>query len=220
MYRTEGVVLHTINFRDYDQILSVFSPELGIEKFFVKGSHRPSRKGSAPSLLTHCEFVYRQGKGNFLLCDEFSILDHYLGLRKDFATLQAACNLLRLIQDSQLPGKPAPSLYKLLLKYLEGLRNLSDPKMLTASFHLKLMRHEGILHLAAICQTCQQPLSSLYFSEGECFCSIHSPKDALHFSSEETSLLYQLTYCRTLKELAFLSFPSELEKKIGLIRAI
>jgi len=217
MYRTEGVILHTLNFQDYDQILSVFSPDLGVEKFFVKGSYRPLRKESAPSLLTHYEFVYRQGKGSFLICNEFSILNHYLGLRKNFATLQGACDLLRLIQDSQLPGKPAPSLYKLLLKYLDGLWSLPDPRLLVASFHLKLMRHEGILHLANHCQTCQRPLSSLYFSNGECFCSIHSPKNALHFSTEETAVLYQLAYCRTLKELILLSFPLDLEKKIRLI---
>lgn len=217
MYRIEGVVLHTINFRDYDQILSVFSPELGIEKFFVKGSFRSSRRGSTPSLLTQCEFVYRQGRGSLLICDEISVLNHYLELRKDFATLQGACNLIRLIQDSQLPGKPAPNLYKLLLKYLEGLRSLLNPKLLLTSFHLKLMRHEGILHLSSFCQTCQQPLSSLYFSEGECFCATHSPKDALHFSTEETGVLYNLTYCRSLKELASLSFPSDLEKKIRLL---
>ena len=217
MHHTEGVILHTLNFQDYDQILTVFSSDLGVEKFFVKGSYRPSRKVNAPSLLTHCEFVYRQGRGSFLLCNEFSVLNHYLGVRKDFITLQAACDLLRLIQHSQLPGKPAPDLYKLLLKYLDGLSHMPNSGLLVASFHLKIMRHEGVLHLVDRCQKCCEPLSSLYFSYGECFCSAHSPIGALHFLPEETNLLYRLAYCRTLKELSSLSFSPELEKKIQLM---
>jgi DNA repair protein RecO (recombination protein O) len=214
MSRTEGVILQTINFQDYDQILSIFSPDLGIEKIFVKNSYRLLRKERAPSLLTQCEFIYRQGKSSFLTCDEFSILNYYLRLRKDFATLQAACDLLRLIQRSQLPGKPAPLLYKLLLKYLEGLDTLPDPRLVVASFRLKLMRHEGVLNLTNFCQTCQKTLSSFYFSRGECFCSTHSPRDAFLFSSQETALLQLLAYCRSLKELIPLSFSSDLEKKI------
>ena len=86
-YRTEGVILHaSLNFRDYDQILTVFTPDEGIVKFIVKRSL--TANGSINSPLTRVEFVYSKGKSDLLLCREISLLKMHLELRKKIEWLR------------------------------------------------------------------------------------------------------------------------------------
>jgi DNA repair protein RecO (recombination protein O) len=43
--RTEGIVLHTLSYRDYDQILTVFTREAGVIKLVMRGGLSPRRQG-------------------------------------------------------------------------------------------------------------------------------------------------------------------------------
>lgn len=220
MESTEGVILNTLHFKDYDLIVTVFSPGLGLCKFYVKGALRPSKKASAPCLLSRCEFEFRQGKGNLLICEEVTVVNQFLGLRRDYSTLEIACQLLQMLLRSQMPDKPAPDLYKLLLKYLEGLGSASDPKVIKASFQLKLLRHDGHFYLPEACQKCGKILEGFQYFYGECFCPGHEVAGSLHFNPEEADMLRILAYCRSLADLRGAVLASELEEKITAIYTI
>lgn len=142
--RSEGIVLQTLKYQDYDQIATVFTIEDGLLKFFIKGAYR-AQSGKSTSPLTRAEFVYFQGKSSLYSCKEVSLLNTYLNLRNNFAHLETGIDLIKAVLESQMENKPAPELYKLLIMYLEKIPFIPDPWVLSASFHLKILKHEGLL---------------------------------------------------------------------------
>jgi DNA repair protein RecO (recombination protein O) len=139
--RCEGIILQTLKYKDYDQIATVFTQDQGIQKFFVKGAYR--NQSATP--LARAEFIYFQGKSTMYSCKEVSLLNTYLSLRNDLTQLETATELLKAVLESQMENKPAPDLYKLLIVYLEKIQVMPDPWVLAASFHLKVLRHDGLL---------------------------------------------------------------------------
>ena len=216
-YRIEGIILHAFSFQDFDQILTVFTSE-GIHKFLVKGAFsRKNGKGTLTAPLSHAEFVFRPGKGDLLSCREISMLNQHLNLRQNLELLESSFDLIDAIYRSQMPNKPAPALYKLLVAYLEKIPLLKPPQLLSVSFRLKVLNHEGLLSLASQCGHCNKPLHTHYLYGGESFCSQHALPTSLEFSKEEISLLKNLAYAQTFTQLAALSLPLHLPHKVKLL---
>jgi DNA repair protein RecO len=138
-FHTEGIVLQTINFRDYDLIASVFTPDSGLIKLMVNFGNHP-KKGMKIAPMSRIELSYSRGKGDLLKCVEVKVIDQFPLLREKFEFLQSAGQILLSLLHSHFPEKPAPMLYQILLNYLEKLPSAEDPCSLPASFSLKLMR--------------------------------------------------------------------------------
>jgi DNA repair protein RecO (recombination protein O) len=147
-HRTEGIILQATRFQDFDQIVTLFTPGEGLVKFMVKGALNPKLgKAALTAPFSRVECVYTKGKSELYSCREISMLNAHLSLRENVLVMEASFDLLQAIYATQLPCKPAPELYKLLLIYLEKLPLIPDPKVLAASFRLKTLRHEGLLTL-------------------------------------------------------------------------
>lgn len=215
MEKTEGVILSTLNFQDYDQILKVFTPEHGVVKFiFKRAQSLKGRQGAILAPLSRAEFHYVKGKGEFHKCREVCMLNPHLSLRQELAWLQAGCELLNIIQQSQLEQKGAPALYKLLISYLEKIPLMADPLVLGASLRLKVLRHDGLYRLGAVCEQCEQPLKGFHAIGGETFCEEHAPLHSISFGDEETDLLEHLAFCQTFSQLKNITLSPHLSTKV------
>lgn len=144
--RTEGVIIRGIPFKDYDCILSLFTPNDGLIKLFVKGAyHSKNGKGSLIAPLSQIEAVYTKKQSELLNCYEIAMVNPHHHVRQNLSMLEAACEMLKAIESTQLPAKAAPDLYRLFLIYLKKLPEASDPTCISSSFHLKTLSHEGLL---------------------------------------------------------------------------
>lgn len=214
-YRTEGIILQTRPFQDFDAILTVFSIDQGVIKFIAKGAHRPARRaGMVTTPLTRAEFVYTKGRGDLLKCSEISVNNHYLPLRQSLGVLEAACAMAQSIEHSQWPQTPSSDLFNLFNSYLDKIHEMEDPHVLSASYRLKLLRHDGLLRLAPTCAVCAERPELLYMSAGECVCSAHAFGNGLAFTSDEMAIVCLLTYCRSFLEVGCLVLTPELRQKI------
>ena len=212
-FSSEGIILHALNFKDYDKILTVFTPDHGIIKTIV---HKASTKGKSPlEPLIHADFVLLKGRSEILKCQEISVKNRYLGLREHYLHLEAACDLIKAVQESQYPDKPALSLYQLLTYSLEKLTQAPHPFALTASFRLKILRHDGLLMLERRCTVCQDTsLGAFHLFGGESYCSQHAPIHAQVFSPDEMQQLDVLIHCRSFGELAAQSIQKPFHDKV------
>ncbi len=202
MEQTQGVILSTLNYQDYDLILTVFSSDRGLIKFFFKGGNSKKRRQGTPiDPLTCAEFMYSKGKGDLYLCHEISLINAHLDIRKELKFLEAGCNLVREIQQTQFPEKPSTPLYQLLLRYLGHIPKMNYPENLELSFKLKIMRHDGILGITPACTTCKTELKEHCVYEWESYCTQHAPTGSQLFVEEEANLLLVLAYCRSFAEV-------------------
>lgn len=210
-YQTEGIVLHTTPFKEYDKILTLFTPRMGLLKLFAKGSKQGFfAQNGLTSPLTIGEYLFTQGREGLHNLRDGAILSQNLALRNKLETLQAAEKLVQALYKSQWPGKSAPKLYSLLRLFLEKLPCTEDPQTLSSAFLLKILKHEGqFQHNPSQGQTCRYG--------GECYTPDLAPFGALFLSAEEENSLFFMLNCRSLQRLLSLSISTELASKIDIL---
>lgn len=215
---TEGIILRVIPFRDYDQIVSLFTPEAGLIKVLCKGSRNTKRKrGKGACMpLTQVEVSYREKKGEIFGCDELICIEMFPFLRKDLCFLEVACDLLQVILDSQFMGKSAPQLYSLLCYYLKKIPQTANPWLLAASFRLKLLKHDGLVGFPFHCSECGKCLDHEAFVRGsEGWCKTHHLGRSQSWDSTELKTLYCLADSQSFKEICLLDIQPRLQNKIA-----
>lgn len=212
--RGEGIVLRATPFSDTKKILTVFMPEEGIISLATRTlSPQVSRLASATAPLTCSEFLFRQGKGEVYRLIEAHVLVDHLGLRNHIERLDGAGEIVQILLKTQLPGKPSPLLYELTKAILDRLQHSPKTANLVGSFHLKLLKHEGLLRWTPHCSVCNaQPVT--FFSRGEGHCSLHRKDPAQPFSSIEWDCLGVLCASRSFNQIENLSLPMGLLDKI------
>ena len=146
--QTEGITLRSIEYKERQRILTLFTKECGLVSLIIKGLS-PKK----PLLLTlstpFCiaDFHYLKGRSDLHHFQDATLTDPLTSLRTSFSHLTAAGEMASAILSSQLPEKKSPSLYLLLKAYFLHLHAFPEPPLLSVSFQLKLLLHEGLLSL-------------------------------------------------------------------------
>ena len=211
---TEGLILSTLNFRDYDQILTVFTKNLGLIKMIVpRANSRRSQKGTSFNPFVIGEFIYSEQRNSMLRCHEISIVNYQLKLRERLEWLKISAQILHLIQKTQLEAKPTPLLYQLTVTYLENIPLFFCLKTLYVSFYLKTLIHEGLYPLNLHCSACDTPLQNSFIYQQNPFCAVHAPPLAIFFELNELLLFSQIAHCRSFKKLGMYAMSSSLYEK-------
>lgn len=201
--KTEGIILRATPFRDYDHILTVFTPDAGLIKLMIYGS-RSKRRGmqSLCMPLTKVEAVYQERQGEIFTCKELSLIDSYPYLRQELKFLETACDFLQAVNCSQLAGKPAPLLYLLLSRFLEKIPESLNPFVLLACFRIKILIHEGLATFPLYCSSCRELLVTEAFTYGtECWCLTHRPSGTLAWNQNQLEQIYRLVSSRSYREI-------------------
>jgi DNA repair protein RecO (recombination protein O) len=213
--KTEGIVLRAFDYKDRQKIVTLFTLEAGMISLIMKGFSRKNyRMLSLSTPLSRVEVHFKRGKSDLFRYIDGTVLDEHLELRKQLDFLQTAGSLAQTILQSQLPGKSAPSLYQLFRSYLKQVPTFSHPQLLLVSFHLKLLRHEGLLALSEQCSLCSKtPARRLL--QGESICSSHSSLAGTEFSTDEWALLNLLESASSFSVLRTLSLPPHFPQLIA-----
>jgi DNA repair protein RecO (recombination protein O) len=215
-HQSEGIVIQVVPFRDYDQIVTIFTPEHGTIKVIIK--NRPSRQRKIKSTctpLTGVDISWTEGKGELGRCEEIVTIRHYAALRTTLALMEAGCDLLRAIQRSQPVGKISPEIYLLLLYYMDKLPTIDNPDILLASFRLKILRYEGLIGFPFRCSLCHQETQEAFHQGGTLFCHDHCPPLAGRFLTNEVIQMESLTCCSSYALLTQINVSPPLAKGIA-----
>lgn len=209
MKRITGIVLNAIPYQDYHLIATVFTEEEGICKFFchyARSKKSPYMGCFEPMQLVEVEYHPTHHELEKII--SASPVRTFPNLRHSYAHLNCGMKILKTILSALPIRKPAPLLYKLTLVFFEMLSSSPYPESLLASFQLKILRHEGILHMSPNCLACHQEIKIGVFLEGVFQCAQHSK--GVSFSEEETQLLLSLALLIEPPILKSISAPTEL----------
>lgn len=151
MINEEGIVLKSIDFRDHQKIITLYTPQLGIISAIVKNlSQKKLQEHSLCSPLVRAQYILKKGRSECYGLIEGSVIDLHLELRRSLAVLTISLNMIKTISQTQLPGKPSQELYQLLKVYLKELKKNPYANQLLMSFYLKLLKYEGVFIEEAI----------------------------------------------------------------------
>ncbi len=211
--RDEGLVLRSFDYKDRQKIMTLFTLKRGVISLIVKGiTRKKTHLLTLTSPFTHGEYLFRIHRSNLYTFQDGTPLNTNYALRQTLPHIEAATILVQALYTSQFPEKPAPSLYQLTLTYLKHLPAFDNPKAISASFLLKLLKHDGHLALTPTCSHCNTPPTHLHL--GEAYCSHHTPVPATYFTPTEWPLLTILLETRSISTLQQLQISTELHEKI------
>ena len=213
--QSEGIILRAIPFRDYDHILTLFTPT-GVMKLVVYGS-RSKRRGVQGLCvpLTKVSIVFRETGGEMYTCQEISLVDPYARLRQELHQLEGACDLLHAVSASQWVGKPAPHLYALLCFFLERIPESHFPASLAVCFRLKLLKHEGLAAFPFVCSACGQVLlAEAHTLHAEGWCMAHRPVGSVAWSQKSLELIYRLAVSQSYREICTSEVSPQLQSQV------
>ncbi len=167
--KTQGIILRSRNYSDYDQILTVFTRDFGKIKVMAKGVRRSKSKnrgGTQVFSLVQME-LYR-GKNFFRLIQSHSVKS-FIEIRESYDKLLAASEWTEVL-DQLISGEEAdPSLFSLAVSGLTYLAYQETGKTLVV-FEAKLLYQLGYLAPETSCQICNNQEKLYFTNRGDCFC--------------------------------------------------
>jgi len=173
--KTMALVLRAADYKESDQILTLFTQEMGK----LTASARGARKKNSPiaagcQLLCWSELVLYDYQGRWSVKEAASRRE-FLGLRRDLGKLALACYFADVASVLAVEGEPFPELLSLTLNSLHALDALDKPEALVkAAFELKavcLAGYEPMLEGCSVCGKAEPEDARLYLRGGTLACA-------------------------------------------------
>jgi DNA repair protein RecO (recombination protein O) len=121
VYKTEAIVLRTMDLGEADRVLTVLTPRLGKLKVIAKGVRRPrSRIGGALQPFSDVQLVLAVGR-TFDVVTSSSLEDPHLGLRNDLHSTAAAWYVVELADRFVEGAADSHEAFRLLAQALSAL---------------------------------------------------------------------------------------------------
>jgi DNA repair protein RecO (recombination protein O) len=121
VYKTEAIVLRTMDLGEADRVLTVLTPRLGKLRVIAKGVRRPrSRIGGGLQPFSDVQLVLAVGR-TFDVITSSSLEDPHLGLRNDLHSTAAAWYLVELVDRFVEGGADTHEPFRVLAQGLSAL---------------------------------------------------------------------------------------------------
>jgi DNA repair protein RecO (recombination protein O) len=121
VYKTEAIVLRTMDLGEADRVLTVLTPRLGKLRVIAKGVRRPrSRIGGALQPFSDVQLVLAVGR-TFDVVTSSALEDPHLGLRNDLHSTAAAWYLVELADRFCEGAADSHEAFRLLAQGLAAL---------------------------------------------------------------------------------------------------
>ena len=178
---TPAIVLRRVDYRDYDRMVSLFSPALGRIDAVARGCRRPK----SPLLNAVEPFVLgtyqlRCVKERYTI-EQCEITEGYYALRMDYDRLVHGSYWLRLLEAAVQPEAEAQQLFHITARALAYLcYSELPPELLTMGFEMHFMAQLGFAPRMNLCMECGRAIDGparFNISAGGVLC-MHHPSAA------------------------------------------
>lgn len=182
VYKTEAIVLKTLNVGEADKILTLYTPNLGKFSAIAKGVRRPKSKlGGHLGLLCHSSLMLARGQ-NLDIVTQAETISSFLPLRGDLWRATLALYAAELVDQFTAEHLENYPIFKLLLDTLHQLCEAKDGELTMRYFELHLLAHLGYqpeLHQCLGCKSALEPTTNLFSPAGGVLCPQCRDKEPL-----------------------------------------
>jgi DNA repair protein RecO (recombination protein O) len=211
LYKTQAVVLKSIDLGEADKIVTLFSPSFSRISAVAKGIRKTKSKfGGRLEPFTEVNLLLHKGR-NLDVITQAEIVSSFQLIRTNFERLNYGFPMLDIVDKIAQEGEKEREIYDLLISALQTLEEMTDDySLLLAAFHLKITALAGYLPKLSSCSSCSgsslsQERLRFSFSLGGILCSACSGADpaAVQLSPAAAALLMPLLRAdrETLKEM-------------------
>ncbi|MDD2619699.1 MAG: DNA repair protein RecO [Syntrophomonadaceae bacterium] len=172
-YRSRGIILKSMDLREADQLLTIFSEKAGKIKAVAKGSKktRSSLRGCIQPFC-HSQLFFSAGKDMDLIT-QGKIIDFYGNTREDFDRTLYALYILELLDKSLMDRAALPVLYLRTIAVLDFLNQRGYNPLTFRYFEMSLLSALGYTPILDHCVNCasKEILVAVDMAEGGMLCS-------------------------------------------------
>ncbi len=142
--KTEGIVLQSVDYKDNDKILTIFSPTHGKITVGAKGVKKPKAKlNFAAQPFCFAEYILAEKGGRYTLTGAY-LHESFFPLRYDIVRFYAACALAEICLSILYENERYEGLFIGLIESLKGLALADeDAAEAVAAFGLIALRESG-----------------------------------------------------------------------------
>ncbi|MEW5897995.1 MAG: DNA repair protein RecO [Bacillota bacterium] len=156
LYKTEAIVLRTINLREADLLVVLFSREYGKLRVMAHGARKPaSRKRGFVQPFCYSRFLLHKGRemDSISQCEGVELFPDLL---QSLRTIGYASRLTGLVENLTAEGEANEKVFLLLLQALRLLAR-GDAEILARAFEVKLVSFLGYRPVLQHCAACRRP---------------------------------------------------------------
>lgn len=142
--KTEAIVLQSIDYKDNDKLLTLFSPSLGKITAGARGVKKPKAKlAFAAQPFCFCEYILAEKGGRYTMTNAY-LHESFFGLRYDVVRFYAACAMAEICLSILYENEKYEGLFVGLAEGLKALSlSLDDPAESVLTFVLVALRESG-----------------------------------------------------------------------------
>ncbi len=162
--RTDALVLKSFDLRETDQILTLFSRELGKISVVAKGVKKPQStlRGLVQPFCYSQFFLTRTGEMH--LITQGRLGEFFGNIREDLDKTLQALYVLELLDKSTVERDPNPALLNLTLQVLRYIENNPVSSVSLRFYEMKLLGAVGFAPVLDRCSNCHKADDLIYFS--------------------------------------------------------
>ncbi|MEW6273961.1 MAG: DNA repair protein RecO [Bacillota bacterium] len=158
LYKTDAVVLRTVNVREADLLLVLFSREYGKIRVMAHGARKPtSRKRGFVQPFCCSQFLLHKGR-EMDSVSQCAGLELFPDLQENLRTLAYATYLAELVENLTAEGEANENVFLLLLQAFRLLPR-GDAEVLARAFESKLVGFLGYRPVLQRCAGCRGALA-------------------------------------------------------------
>ena len=163
--KTEAIVLQSIDYKDSDKLLTLFSPSLGKITVGARGVKKPKAKlAFAAQPFCFCEYILAEKGGRYTMTNAY-LHESFFGLRYDVVRFYAACAMAEICLSILYENEKYDGLF---VGFIEGLKSLAlaqdDPAEAVLTFVLTALRESGYPLDLSFLEECEGDIGErLYF---------------------------------------------------------
>ena len=161
-FRTVGIVTHATDFREYDKMITILTPDRGKVDLCLKGCRKPKAKlRPAGQLFCFGEFELTEHRPGHYIMVGCSVKDSFFDLALDLEKLEAAGKLCR-IMNAFFDGQPEDrsDLFSLFISALSTLAYTPRvrPKEILLLTVIRTLSMAGYKPMMDLCVECGNPV--------------------------------------------------------------
>lgn len=156
LYKTDALVLRTIDLREADLLIVLFAREYGKLRVMAHGARKPaSRKRGFVQPFCYSRFLLHKGReiDSVSQCEG---LELFPDLQKNLRTLGYASYLADLVENLTAEGEANENVFFLLLQALRLLAAGGDAEILARAFETRLVSFLGYRPVLQQCVSCSR----------------------------------------------------------------
>lgn len=190
-YRSRAIILKTIDYRDADKLVTLFSEKHGKIRAVARGVKKPA-SSLRVCLQPFCHSqLYLSGGKELENVTQGKLIDFFPGIREDIDLTLQVLYLMELLDKSMMDRMPIAPLYTTTLEVLEYLNSNGFNPLVIRYFEaslLKFLGYQPMLDGCVVCGKSDSKLMAFNLMQGGVMCPACSQERISDFDFNGESL--------------------------------